>query len=951
MEILVLGPLEVRAGGVPVPVRTPKVRTLLAVLALQVGHVVPLAQLVDALWGADPPTRARALIHTYVSSLRRVLAGGLAATTGSVIIRRPPGYLLSVPPELVDLTVFQQRLATGRQALAEGHFAAAAALLTAAAELWRGEVLSDINGPWAEAERARLDQLRLAALEDRFDAELALDRSTGLVDELSHLVSKNPLRERLRGQLMRALYAAGCKADALACFQQGRRVLVDELGIEPSRHLRELHQAILADDPILATPAVSRAPSRTSRFSSVPRQLPGAVRHFVGRSAEVRTLTTLLNQAANSAGTAVVCAISGTPGVGKTTLAIQVAHQVRDGFPDGQLYVNLRGFDPASAPMDPAEAIREFLDAFGVVPQTIPASIEAQAALYRSLLADKRVLVVLDNAHDTDQVRPLLPGSSTCPALVTSRNRLDGLAVHHGAHHLTLDLLPTPDARTLLGRYLGPDRMAAESESAEEIIRRCARLPLALSIAGARTAATPRFLLSTLAAELGQERARLDALDAGDSPNTDIRAVFSWSYRALPDEAARLFRLLGVHPGPDISLAAAAALAASDQHSVHVWLNQLTRAHLLNEHTPGRYQFHDLLRAYATERAAERDPECARHAALHRVLDFYLHSSFAANQHLDSYAPPIALDARAAGVIPQLITTYEEAIDWFSAEHATLLALTAHATMWGFDTHAWQLPWTLLAFQDGKVHWQEFAATQQTALAAARRLGDRSAQAHAHRGLSHAHLRLGNDTEAGIHCAQAVRLFGELGDSDGHAYSYIQVAHLLEKQGRVSDALSNNQHALDLYRMTENRTGEGVALNNACWYHVRLGDYRQALTCCQRALHLFRHIGNRVGEAVALDSLGHLHHHIGDAASAIVSYRQSLRLSDELGLTYRKAVTLTRLGNVHRATGNHAAAEAAWQRALALLDNLTPVNADAIRTQLKQLDTAVPEKAKYDFQL
>jgi tetratricopeptide (TPR) repeat protein len=646
---------------------------------------------------------------------------------------------------------------------------------------------------------------------------------------------------------------------------------------------------------------------------SVPRQLPAAVAHFAGRSGELAMLTGLLRGRAEAGGMVVISAIGGTAGAGKTALAVYWAHQVADRFPDGQLYVNLRGFDPTGQVMDPAEAVRRFLDALHVPPERIPADLDAQAALYRSHLAGRRMLVVLDNARDTAQARPLLPGAPTCLVLVTSRNQLTGLIGADGAHSISLDLLSATEARELLARRLGADRVAAEPDAVAEIVTRCARLPLAL--VAARAAVRPHVRLHTLAGELRDTQQRWEAL-TGDDPTTDVRTVLSWSYRALSPHAAGLFRLLGLHPGPDVAAPAAASLTALPIDQLRLLLAELTRASLLTEHTPGRYTLHDLLRAYATEQAHRIDSDLQRRAATHRILDHYLHTAHTADRLLDPARGQPTLIPPRPGVGPEPLADLQQARDWLTAEDAGLLAAVDHAAATGFDTHTWQLAWALWPFLDRRGHWRGYAAAGSAAVAAAGRLADPTAQARAHRILAGAYTRLGHFDDAHTQLWHALDLYRQAGDQAGQAHTHNNLAHLGERRGRPAQALDHARQALNLFRAAGHQAGQAESLNNIGWHHALLGDHQQALTYCQQALALFQELGDRWGEASTWDSLGYAHHHLGYHTQAIACYQHALTLFRDLGDRYNEATTLINLGDTHHTAGNPTAARDAWQHAL-----------------------------------
>ncbi|HEU4423923.1 MAG TPA: tetratricopeptide repeat protein [Pilimelia sp.] len=682
--------------------------------------------------------------------------------------------------------------------------------------------------------------------------------------------------------------------------------------------------------------SAGQTPARPADAPLVPRELPADVYGFTGRPDQLAELHSLVTARAQSSAM-VVAVVSGTAGVGKTALAVHWAHQVRDQFPDGQLYVNLRGFDTSGSAMAPAEAVRGFLDALNVSPQRLPVGLDAQAGLYRSLLSGKRMLILLDNARDAEQVRPLLPGAPGCVVVVTSRNQLPGLVAVEGAHPLALDLLPADEATQLLARRLGPARVAVEPRAVEDIIARCARLPLALAIVAARAATHPGFHLDALAGELHDARDGLDAFAGGDAI-TDMRAVFSWSYHTLSDEAARLFRLLGLHPGPDIATHAAASLAGVPLGRIRPLLTELTRAHLVSERVPGRFAFHDLLRVYAIELAHTHDTDEERHAAVHRVLDHYLNSAHPASLLLNPYRDVLSPASPVAGVTPVRVAEVRQAMAWFTAEYAILLAVVELAEAHGFDAHTWQLASAIGTFCQRRGHWRDQIAIQSAALAATRRLADLDRQASAHRDLGRAHVRLSNDGAAHHHFRQALDLYGKLGDATGQAHIYNNIADALDRQGRPQDALGHSQQAVDLFRAAGKRTGLAWALNGVGWLHSRLGNYEQAIAYCEEALVLQREIDDRQGQGATWDSLGYAHHHLGHHERALSCYEHAFDLIREVGDRYQQADVLTHLGDTHEASGNPAAARDAWLRALEILDELGHPDADQVRRKLNDLD-------------
>jgi tetratricopeptide (TPR) repeat protein len=591
--------------------------------------------------------------------------------------------------------------------------------------------------------------------------------------------------------------------------------------------------------------------------AQVPRQLPGKVAGFVGRADELEALTSLLD-VIPARNTVVISAIHGTAGIGKTALAVHWAHEVTQRFPDGQLYVNLRGFDPLGSPVTPAEAVRGFLEALEVPPKRIPASLDAQAALYRSLLAGRRVLVLLDNARDAEQVRPLIPGSPGCVAVVTSRHRLTSLVAGEGALPITLDLLTTTESRQLLTQRIGVDRVTAETQAVERIIESCARLPLALAIVAARAATHPTFPLAALADELRGSLGRLGALDGGDT-STNARVAFSWSYQQLTTEAARLFRLLSLHSGPDITVSAAASLAGLTQISVQPTLRELARAHLITERTPGRYAFHDLLRAYAGEQARAFDTEAEQRTALKRMLDHYLHTAHEAALLLYPRWEPITPNPQEDNVTVEEFEDYAAASAWYQAEHHVVMGLTNLAATRGFHIHAWQLSSLLMEYLDQRGEWHGLTSVQQIALSAAQRQGDRDGQAHMHHDLGRTFTWLGRFRDARENFRRALDIFTNLDDEAGQAHILTDLGWLLAQQNQFSEALTHVDQALALAHSVGNRLAKARALNHLGWYHALINQYSLALNCCREALALYRELDDPRGESHTLDNLGYTH--------------------------------------------------------------------------------------------
>jgi DNA-binding SARP family transcriptional activator/tetratricopeptide (TPR) repeat protein len=991
LRVGVLGPVMAWYGDQELPVGQPRQQAVLGILAMRANRVISRGELVDAVWGQDPPASAEGGIYTYVAGLRRVIEPNRSLRgPGRVLVSSGAGYVLHLVPGQPDAVAFEQDLGRARQLRKGGDVASAVIALDSALSLWRGIAFAGVPGPFAETERVRLGELHSAAAEERADVLLSLGRHEEVVPDLTAMVADHPLRERMRGLLMIALYRCGRHAEALRVFAEGRKVLAEELGIDPGGDLSRIHQQVLTMDAALAVPegpAVvtldsdaagagpapdggPRRPRPEDRTTPAPAQLPLDAPGFSGRREELSILRAMLPAKSAAPGetatqgsgqqdsgqqdsgqqdsgqqdsgqTVPIVVISGTAGTGKTALAIRFGHQVAKRFPGGQLYVNLRGLDPSTPPMEPSEALRFFLDALGVPPHRIPPGTEARAALFRSLLDHRQMLIVLDNARNVAQVRPLLPGAPGSLVVVTSRNELTGLVAAEGAVPLTLDVLGDAEAYEMLARRLGQDRVAAEPAAADEIIAACARLPLALGIAVGRAAGRPKRPLTELAAELHDARGRLDALEAGDAV-TNVRAVLSWSYDQLSEPAARMFRLLGVHPGPDISLSAAASLAGMPRADAGAALRELTRTHMVAEYLPARFTFHDLLRAYAADQAERHDPEPERRAAAHRVLDHYLHTAMAASNRFSPLRSALQPAGPQPGVLPADLTDKDQAMTWFDAEAPVLLALIAYADANDFDTHAWQIPWTLGPFFNRRGRWQDYTSTQQTALAAATRLGDTLALAHAHHLLGHVQSQTGAYEEADPNFRRALDEFRELGDRANEAVVLNGLAGMLEKQERYPEALAVALDALRMLKAVGHWWTQATLENGVGWLYAHLGQYDRALTHCQRALSLHRDSGHRGGTADTLDSLGYVYLHLGDTAQAKAHYTRAIEAYREIGSPFGEGNSLSGLGDVLLAEGDREGARAAWREAVAILDRLPHPLADEVRAKLSDLGPGEP---------
>jgi DNA-binding SARP family transcriptional activator len=923
VEFRVLGPLAVARDGQQVAIGGVRPRAILAGLLLRANLPVAVDELARGVWD-ELPRAAGSNVRSYVAQLRTAFA--TAGEPVTRLVTDAAGYRLIVRPGELDLAEFDALVEDADQ-VAGVDPAGAAERLRKALRLWHGDVLAGlVPGPLLAAEASRLDQRQLTVTERWAELALAAGAGDDVADELARQVRIHPLRERFWLQLMRALHQCGRRAAALQAYRTAYEILDRELGVQPGAALQRLHQQILASDPAVPQPAA------TARMPQ-PRQLPAGVSAFAGRVEQVRQLDELVTGARDAAAGTIV-AVTGMAGVGKTALALHWAHRVRDRFPDGQLYANLHGYaEPHGPAPGTAEAVRGFLDALGVAPERIPPDPSAQSGLYRSLVAERRILVLLDNARDAAQVRPLLPGGPGCLTLVTSRNHLTGLVAAECAHPVPLALPTAGEARAILATRLGRRRVTAEPAAVEEIVARCGRLPLALVIAAARAATYPDFPLSAIAEQLHAARYGLD-LFAGDDPATDVRAVFSWSYRSLRPAVARLFRLLGLHPGPDITAPAAASLAGVPPDGVRPLLAALTEAHLLTEYVPGRYALHDLLRVYAGEVVAAEDPEAERLAAVDRAVNHYLHTAYPAARALLPILEPVTLHAPPPGVTPERLGTEHHALTWFTAEHAVLLAVTRDAAERGLDQRAAQLARAMSDFLHRQGHWYDLAAIQRIALAAARRTGDRTGQADAHRNLGSAYARMGRRDAAVTQLHQALDGYRALDDHLGQGKAHLGLGFILEKDGRYRDAQEQARLAIDRFSDAADRTGQARAINSFGWCHSLLGDHRTALKYCQEALALQRESNDRRGMAYTLDSLGYIHHQLADYSAAIACYEEAIELLREADDRYYQADALHHLGDTHQALGQTGTATTAWRQALALLDQLHHPDADTIRAKL-----------------
>ncbi len=919
VEFRLLGDVEVVVDGRPVAVGHARQRSVLAVLLIDVNHVVRVDQLIDRAWDERPPASARATVASYMSRLRQVLADPQVR-----LVHEPGGYRLIADPMSVDMHRFRRLVA---QARAESGAESEVLAYEEALGLWRGEALTGVDSPWLTSMSDALGAERLAVELDRNDVALRRGRHAQLLGELTLRAAAFPWDERVAGQLMLALYRCGRQADALACFRDLQRRLDDDLGTYPGTRLQELHQQILAADDGLDWVPESVV------SGVVPRQMPPAVTTFVGRQAELKQLDEIAATATHGSPAVAVAVVSGTAGVGKTTLVVYWASLVADRFPDGQLYVDLHGFDAVGARVSAATAVRGFLAALQVPLARVPDGIAEQAALYRSMMAERRMLVVLDNARDAEQIRPLLPASPGSMVVVTSRHQLLGLIAAGYADLITLDLFEPSEAYGLLAHRLGRDRVQREPEAVRQLIDCCARLPLALSIVAARAIARPEFALASLAAQL---RPALDAL-ASDDPATDVRTVFSWSYASLSAPAARLFRLMGLHPGPDITPVVAASLAGVAIEQVRGLIAELARVQLVSEPAPDRFASHDLLRAYAAELAAQC-PDAERQTGLQRLFDHYLHTGYQASVALNPSRDPMELAAPQAGVRVEPFASSEEAMAWFIAERAALMGVTAQAQAAGSDRHSQQLPVVLYSFFTLRGLWSEMISAYRIALAAAERRGDRSATAYALCAIARAACRLGDFETAYAHIRGSKQTARDCGDRLGEARACLFHAEIHGRGGRYPEAIAQAQRALSLYRELDHLAGQGRANNRIGWYYAQIGDYRRTIAACRIALTIQRRTGDRLTEVATWDSLGFAHHHLGEHRQAITCFEIALEMSRDLGDVCNEAEALHHLGDAYLALDDRSAARQAWRQSVTIFEALGLPPVGELRAKLCGID-------------
>jgi DNA-binding SARP family transcriptional activator/tetratricopeptide (TPR) repeat protein len=928
-----LGPFAARLGQAPVAIPGGRSGVLLATLALSAGQPVSVDALADHVWGERLPERVRASLQTLVFRLRRAVGVDAIRTL-------PSGYLLDIEPDRVDVLRFRRWVAEAGAVEDRGQ---ARRLLDEALRVWRGEPMSGLAASAFDHHVARLHDERLAALERRVDLDLADGRHAELVGELSNEASRHPLREPLWYRLITALWGCGRHAEAIEAYHRVREHLSEELGVDPSADLQELYRRLLVgverpdaagldtDLPLAAGATPAPAP---------PMQRPADTSRFTGRREELEALHGLLAGYPPDPATSLVVALVGSAGAGKTALAVHWAHQVSDRFTGGNLHVDLHGYDPAS-PTEPATALDSFLRALGMPAAQIPADLDSRSALFRTVTTGKGLLVVADNARDADHVRPLLPGPGNL-VIVTSRSQLRGLIARDDAHRITVGRLTTADAVVLLSVVVGQDRAAAEPAAVADLVGLCDRLPLALMIAAERATRQPDVPLGDLAEELRDEGSRLDSLTTGEDIASDIRAVFSWSYRHLDPDVARTFRLLGLHPGSEgFDLAAAAALARLCPSAAREHLDRLVAVHLLERLHPDRYTFHDLVRAYAAARSRAEETPGEQEAAETRVLDWYVHTAVAAvaQQWYGAWREhqPIERPALGAGVEAHAFDGPAAARRWLDGERETLVTVAGRAAERGRDAHACQLVDIVRHFLLHHSHWHDLARLLRVGLPVARRAGDRVAEADFLRDLGIVDAMLRDYLSAKVKFQESLELSVEVGYEYGQMMCLRDLANACNYQGRSEEALAYRRRELEACRRIGDRVHEAFTLNSGAMDYIWLGRPELALAFCQQAVALLA-ASNDARKlwalALTLDTVGQAYAMLGRHDAAIPKYCDSMRILEGLGDHREEARVRLHLGQSLHRTGDVEAALVTWRHALDTLVGLRDPYADDVRAEI-----------------
>jgi tetratricopeptide (TPR) repeat protein/DNA-binding SARP family transcriptional activator len=913
VEVGFLGAFNFGYAGSTVEVGGPLAQAVLVGLLRWPNTVVDAGQLINAVWGTAGGASADSLYH-YISGLRKALAA-----TGLQIEGRLPGYRIRLDPKQVDAHRFNDLIQNART-LGDTEPEEAIRCLRLALSLWRGpRALPGLSAPGARLYAAALDSRRLDAEEDLAQLELARGNVAQVLDRLWSLRAAHPDRTRLTAVLMRALQATGRAAEAVALSKDARRG--GPAADQASQALRSAGQVF---------PSGSRLPVAGGAVLPVsPFQLPAPTVHFTGRDSELERLLGLWPAGAEQVpATMVAAVVAGMGGIGKTALVVHAAHRLAHRFPAGVLFTELRGFTPDSEPTAPEAVLDTLLRGLGVPSDRIPPGLDARVALYRSVLAGRRALVVLDNAATESQVRPLLPSTPGCMVLVTSRNRLAGL---DDAEHLMLDVLDPGDAIALFVRVAGDRAADAGQQAIEDVVELCGYLPLAIRTIAARLRISRGATLASLLAELCAQDGRLAALDDGDR---SIARTLAVSYRHLPATQQLALRRLGMHTGPDVDVHAAAALLDLGVAPTRGALTGLEAASLLDRPTPERFAFHDLTRAYATRCAQDLDTEADRQAALTRLFDYYLHTTARANRFVMPYRYQIPLDGRASR--EPGFDNRRSALEWLDTERLNLTAVCRIDDP-AFDSRRWQLAYLLRDFFFLRKHLDAWVETHQLALAGCKRTNDRMAEARTRNNLGRALLELGRRADAAAEYERARVLFEDLGDGRGLSDALVNQATILRAQGNYEPALRDQRTALDYYRRSGATRSIGITLRAMALSEAELGRLADAARHGEEALAIALQQGTDIDAAQALNTLGLTYSNVGDDDAALAAHRQAIEFSRSCGSSYEEANALHHLGRLAARAGDPDLARRRWAQALELFRVLAVPRAQEVLADLATL--------------
>ncbi|MEW2165917.1 BTAD domain-containing putative transcriptional regulator [Streptomyces sp. NPDC007084] len=911
----ILGPLHASVGPTPLKLGGTRQRIVLATLLLNANQVVSPERLISAVYGQTPPATARAQVQITVSGLRRLFD---AHGAEDVISTHPHGYLVRADGQTLDALRFDTLVVKARTLHDGGRLEEAATTYRQALGLWRGAPLEGIPGEAVESSAGRLVEQRITAAEEHIRLGLALGRHLTFVGELFHLVAQFPLRERLRGLLMLALYRSGRQAEALSVYREARKLMLEELGVEPDVRLRQLEHSILVTDPRLDLPD-SRAVTADGSAPTVadaPEMLPAAVADFSGRErlvAEVREL--LVSFHGRSALAVPIVTLVGKPGVGKTAVAVHLGHEVAADFPDGRLFADLHG--GGSAAVSPAQVLERFLRALGVKGTAIPEDIEERAEMYRALLAKRRVLVVLDNVAEESQIRLLLPGKPSCAVIITSRGHIGGLA---GAVRVDVPTFAPKESAYLLGRILGTQRVTDEQEATRTLADLCGHLPLALRIAGARLAARPHWAIAELVERLADETRRLDELDYAD---VGIRAGLSLTYDSLREDARRLFRLLAILEEGPFSLWAVMALLDLPEQAVHDLVHELMDAQLLDTVGVGtghhrQYRLHSLIRLLARERLATEETTEAREAAVRRVLGCFLFLLSKARER--EYGQDVLIRGRDVYLYPLPDALVDrilaDPLRWFSRERSSLLAHVRQASMMGFSEHCWGLAVTAVTFLETQACLDDWRDTSEAALAASRGAGDRLGEAATLHSLGSLAVNKQDFARAETHLLESATIFEEIGEQLGGALATRGLGYLARLRGRHEEATGHYEAALRTFRQGGQSVAVAYVLHNLAQLRLDSGDDAAAGPLLSEALRLSREGSGRRVEAQVLHRLGQTHLDRGDCGAALEAFEQVLYIVHLIGDHTGEAYALHGVGSALLMAGDSEGAARALRRAL-----------------------------------